>query len=218
MRRIDGKSSRLRGDAQRNRQRILDAAREVFTHSGVDVPMSAVARQAGVGVATLYRRFPTRRDLVREVFAERIETCSAVLGEALDDPDPWRGFCHVIEQVCALQAAERGFTAAFLDTFPDAAADHSRHRLRGERGFAALVRRAQEAGSLRADFHPSDLTVLLLANSALTTTPDPAAASRRLVALLLDACRADAVRPPLPPPTGLDLGHVHPGGRPVPLE
>lgn len=209
MRRINEKSSRLRADARRNRQQILDAAREVFTRHGVQAPMSAIARRASVGVATLYRRFPTRDDLIREVFAEQVEACTAALDEALDDPDPWRGFCHVIEKICSLQAAERGFTTAFLDAFPETAADHSRRRLDGERGFAALVRRAQSAGQLRPDFHPSDITVLLLANSALTGTPDPEAASRRLVALLLDAFRAGTERAPLPPPTGLDLAHLH---------
>ncbi|MGW6273938.1 TetR/AcrR family transcriptional regulator [Streptomyces sp. NPDC055060] len=200
----------MRADAQRNRQRILDAAQEAFTRYGVDVPMSTIARKAQVGVATLYRRFPTRDDLVREVFADQLSSCTAALDEALKDPDPWHGFCHVIEKICALQAAERGFTAAFLDAFPGEAADHSRRRLQGERGFAELVRRAQATGELRADFHPSDLTLLLLANGALAATPEPEAASRRLVGLLLDALRPTATREPLPPPAGLDLGHLHP--------
>ncbi|MFE0812684.1 TetR/AcrR family transcriptional regulator [Streptomyces sp. NPDC058848] len=199
----------MRADARRNRRQILEAAQEVFTRDGVDVPMSVIARRAKVGVATLYRRFPTRDDLVREVFAEQVEACTAALDEALDDPDPWRGFCHVIEKICALQAAERGFTTAFLNAFPERAADHSRRRLDGERGFATLVRRAQGAGKLRPDFHPSDITVLLLANSALSGTPDPGAASRRLVGLLLDAFRVGPGRAALPPPTGLDLTHLH---------
>ncbi|NEB75368.1 TetR/AcrR family transcriptional regulator [Streptomyces sp. SID14478] len=200
----------MRADARRNRQRIIEAARDVFTRHGVDVPMSAIARRARVGVATLYRRFPTRDDLVREVFAEQLEACTAALDEALDDPDPWRGFCHVIEKICALQAAERGFTAAFLHTFPDEAADHARRRRQGERAFADLVGRAQRQGALRADFHPSDLTLLLLANGALAATPAPQAASARLVGLLLDALRTDTARAPLPPPTGFDLRHVWP--------
>ena len=212
MRGIEAKSTRLRADAERNRQRIVEAAREAVTRHGVEVPMAAIARKAGVGVATLYRRFPTRDDLIREIFADQLDACTAVLVEALDDPDPWRGFCHVIEKVCALQAAERGFTEAFLNAFPDAAADHSRRRLQGEHGFTALVRRAQSAGALRKDFHPSDLTVVLLANNALGATPDPATASRRLVGYLLDSFRADGAHTPLPPPTGLDLGHLLPAG------
>ncbi|MBC9711711.1 helix-turn-helix transcriptional regulator [Streptomyces sp. TRM66268-LWL] len=200
----------MRADARRNRRRIVDAAREAYAQHGVDVPMATIARAAGVGVATLYRRFPTRDHLVREVFADQLDACTRAFTEALEDPDPWRGFCRVIEKICALQAAERGFTAAFLHAFPDTAADHAELRLQGERGFAALVRRAQQAGSLRPDFHPSDLVLVLVANSALGTTPDPAAASQRLVGLLLDSFRADAVRPPLPPPTGLDLRQLHP--------
>lgn len=209
MREIDAKSSRLRADAEHNRQRIVEAGREAFTRDGVDVPMAAIARRAGVGVATLYRRFPTRDDLIREIFADQLDACTGAFVEALDDPDPWRGFCQVIEKVCGLQAAERGFTAAFLRAFPDAAEDHSRLQLQGEHGFANLVRRAQDAGALRHDFHPSDLTMVLLANSALSAAPDPAAASRRLVAFLLDSFRADAAHAPLPPPTGLGLAHMH---------
>ncbi|MGW8378028.1 TetR/AcrR family transcriptional regulator [Streptomyces sp. ODS28] len=231
----------LRADAARNRQRILDAARAAFAEHGIEVPMAAVARRAGVGPATLYRRFPTRDDLVREVFADQLAACTAALDEALDDPDPWRGLRHVIGKVCALQAAERGFTGAFLRAFPGAQEGHARSRRRGEHGLATLVRRAQESGALRRDFHPSDLTVLLLANgglvAALSGTDDGSgpddgsaaeAASRRLVAYLLDSFRADRAdgtggakgtegadgtgRTPLPPPTGLGLDRLAPGG------
>ncbi|MFD7923852.1 TetR/AcrR family transcriptional regulator [Streptomyces sp. NPDC059740] len=205
----------MRADAERNRRRIVEAAREAFTRHGIEVPMATVARQAGVGVATLYRRFRTRDELVREVFADQLDACTAAFVQALEDPDPWRGFCHVIEKVCALQVAERGFTEAFLTAFPEASADHSRRRLQGEHGFALLVRRAQDAGALRKDFHPSDLTVVLLANNALGATPDPAAASRRLVGYLLDSFRAPAAHTRLPPPAGLGLRHLVPSGHHV---
>lgn len=211
MRTTAGESSRLRSDAQRNRERIVRAAHEAFAEQGIDVPMAAVARRAGVGVATLYRRFPTRRDLVQEVFADRLDACTTALDEGLADPDPWQGFRHVVEQVCRLQTADRGFTAAFLAAFPETAEDHAGKRHRGEHGFATLVRRAQAAGALRRDFHPSDLTVVLLANGSLATAlPDPAAASRRLVAYLLDSFHTSPAGAPLPPPTGLGLGLLAP--------
>src|SRR5688572_30625533 len=104
----------MRADARENRARVLTVARELFAERGLDVPMAAIARRAGVGIATLYRRFPTKESLVREAFTEQFALCQAVIDEALTDPDPWRGFCTVIEKVCLLQASDRGFTAAFV--------------------------------------------------------------------------------------------------------
>uniref|UniRef100_UPI0012925D24 TetR/AcrR family transcriptional regulator n=1 Tax=Streptomyces sp. E5N91 TaxID=1851996 RepID=UPI0012925D24 len=75
----------LRADARRNRERVLEAAREVFSARGVDAPMSAVARRAGVGVATLYRRFPTRSSLVAAAFDDQLTVCAAAFDEALAD-------------------------------------------------------------------------------------------------------------------------------------
>jgi AcrR family transcriptional regulator len=130
----------LRADARHNRVRILDAAREAFATRGLEVPMAAIARRAGVGVATLYRRFPSRESLITEVFGDELATCASVVDEALADPDPWRGFCAAIEKVCAMQVADRGFTEAFLTAFPDAI-DYERTRVRAEQGFAEVVRR-----------------------------------------------------------------------------
>lgn len=183
----------LRADARQNRERILEAARETYAVHGVDAPVTAIARRAGVGVATLYRRFPTRDALVEEAFAEQLAQCVAVLDEALEDPDPWHGFCSVIEQVCAKQAHDRGFTAAFLSQFPGNAG-YARDRTRAEQALAQLVRRAQDSGRLRADFALSDLPLLLLANNGvLAEQPSrqaAAATSRRLVAYLLQSFRA----------------------------
>ena len=152
--RIDGPG--LRADARRNRGRILVAARAVFAEHGIDAPMAAVARRAGVGVATLYRRFPTRDALVRAAFALLMETCARALTEGLSDPDAWRGFQRLVETVCELQRQEQGFPAAFVAAFPHSMTEHARARGRVERDLATLVRRAQAAGALRADFHPSD--------------------------------------------------------------
>ncbi|MEU9576999.1 TetR/AcrR family transcriptional regulator [Streptomyces chilikensis] len=196
----------MRADARRNRERVLVAARAVFAEHGIDAPMATVARRAGVGVATLYRHFPTRDALVRGAFAQQTETCVRALAEALAVPDPWQGFQHLVETVCALQREERGFPAAFIAAFPESTSEHARSRQRAERDFMTLVRRAQASGALRADFHPSDLAVILLAHCALVTAlPDDGAASRRLVAYLLQSFRAGTANEPLPPPTALTL-------------
>lgn len=196
----------MRADARRNRERLLVAARAVFAEHGINAPMATVARRAGVGVATLYRHFPTRDALVRGAFAQQMETCARALTEALAAPDPWQGFQRLVETICALQREERGFPAAFVAAFPETTSEHAQSRQRAERDFTTLVRRAQASGALRADFHPSDLAVILLAHCGLVAAlPDDGAASRRLVAYLLQSFRTDTADKPLPPPAALTL-------------
>lgn len=201
----------LRSDARDNRDRILEVARELFADRGLDVPMAAIARRAGVGAATLYRRFPTKESLITEVFADQFSACAAVVDEAVAAADPWRGFCAAVENICAMQIADRGFSAAFLATFPKAV-DVTGERHRALAKFANLAERAKATGDLRADFTPDDVMLLLMANNNLTTAaPNTArAASRRLVAYLLNSFRADHADPtnPLPPPVRLEVADV----------
>lgn len=194
----------LRSDARSNRDRIVEVARELFAGRGLDVPMAAIARHAGVGVATLYRRFPTKESLVTEVFADRFHACASVVDAALADPDPWRAFRTAVERVCAMQAADRGFSAAFIAAFPQAV-DVEGQRLRAVESFTELTRRAKAAGRLRADFELDDLFLLLVANGGLASrsAENAPAASRRLVAYMLGAFRAEGAEP-LPPPARLD--------------
>jgi AcrR family transcriptional regulator len=195
----------LRRDARRNRDRIIEVAHDLFAHRGLDVPMAAVARHAGVGMATLYRRFPTKEALVGEVFAHQFEACLAVVDDALNDPDAWRGFVTVLEKVGEMQACDRGFSAAVAATFP-AVADISAKRSQVVRRFAELADRAKAEGRLRADFAVSDLALVLMANDGITTdSPEVTrVASRRLIAYLLDSFRAGTAGS-LPPPAPLRL-------------
>lgn len=203
MRGVPGETTRLRVDAQHNRDRIVASARETFAEVGLDVSMTEIARRAGVGVATLYRRFPTKQSLVVEVFADQLESCTAVVHQALEDADPWHGFCRVVGKLCEMQARDRGFSAAFLSAFPDAVPVDEK-RARAEEAFAELVARAKAAGRLRPDFTTDDLTLVLMANNGLVTDSVDAAVatSRRLVAYFLQAFQA---RDPLPPPVRLGL-------------
>ncbi|GAB3003671.1 TetR/AcrR family transcriptional regulator [Saccharothrix stipae] len=200
---MPGETTRLRVDARENRDRILATAREAFAADGLDVSMTEIARRAGVGVATLYRRFPTKEALVTEVFADQLEACTAEVHRAAEDPDPWRGFCRVVAGLCDMQARDRGFSAAFLTAFPDAVPVDEK-RASAEEVFAGLVSRAKAAGRLRPDFTTDDLTLVLMANNGLVTDSVDAAvaAARRLVAYFLQAFQA---RDPLPPPVRLGL-------------
>src|SRR5713101_259096 len=89
----------LRRDAERNRQRILTAASEVFNERGLEVSLDEIARCAGVGVGTVYRRFRTKEELVEALFTERIDSVAAIADEALQAPDPWSGLVSFMEQL-----------------------------------------------------------------------------------------------------------------------
>lgn len=201
-------SPRLRSDAAANRRRILAAAKELFSERGLDVPMSAIARRAGVGVATLFRRFPDRRSLVAEVFARQIDRCESVLAQAVADPDPWRGFCRFIDEIARMQIADRGFTEAFLSTLPTDTAVGARRRA-AEADFADLVDRAKQTGMLRDDFVVGDLVMVLLANSGFAAAAEEhrMALSQRLVAYLLFAFGTEAARSQItiPPPSRMGV-------------
>jgi AcrR family transcriptional regulator len=100
----------LRSDAERNRAQIIKAAREAFAESGLEVPMHAIARRAGVGIGTLYRRFPTRGALIAAAFEEDMQEFARAVDTALDEPDPWAGFCSYIQTMTRMQARDPGLT------------------------------------------------------------------------------------------------------------
>jgi AcrR family transcriptional regulator len=190
----------LRADAERNRELIMAAARRLYATEGLGASMASVAREAGVGKATLSRRFATREDLIIAVFADRMDAYAAGTTEALADPDPWHGFTRYIEMICAMQAADRGFAAVLTLAFPAANALEAR-RAEAYHSFLELIARAKATGHLRADFVSQDLVILLMANAGvIAATGDAAPGSwRRLVGQMLRAFAApDAPIPALP--------------------
>lgn len=190
----------LRADAARNAERLVRAARESFAASGIDVPLEEVARRAGVGVATLYRRFPGKEELLQAViescYAERIEPA---INLALADDDPWRGMVTVLEAALAMAAEEYGILVAARDPATLTAGLESRFFS----ALATIMERAQQAGLLRADLHRDDLPRLVfMLFSTLRMAERPSDGWKRYLALLLDALRPSTARP-LPPDTGL---------------
>jgi len=181
----------LRSDAQDNRDLILDAARAVFATKGLNAPVREIARHAGVGPATVYRRFPTKEMLAAEAFADKLRGCQVIIDEGAADPDPWRGFCLVIEKICEQHARDRGFTVAFMAAYPRAV-DFAASRDYALSSVAGLARRAREAGRLRPDFVMDDLIVMIMASSGIraTSTAAAVAASRRFAALTIHAFQA----------------------------
>jgi len=183
----------LRSDAERNRERIMAAARVVFARDGLGASMASVAREAGVGIATMFRRFPTKEELVDAVFYDRMDAYADVVAAALDDPDPWHGFVGYVETACAMQAADSGFADVLTTTFPTAKA-LERRRNEAYEGMVELISRAKAAGRLRADFASSDLVLLHMANAGVVNATGDAApdAWRRVVALLVQSFEAPA--------------------------
>ncbi|MFF4835486.1 TetR/AcrR family transcriptional regulator [Streptomyces sp. NPDC001315] len=162
--------------------------------------MASVAREAGVGKATLSRRFATRDDLVNAVFADRMDAYVDAVATALADDDPWHGFTGYIHAICAMQAADRGFADVLTMTFPAAKALEAR-RAEAFNGMLELIARAKETGHLRDDFISQDVVILLMANAGVINAAGDAAPDtwRRLAAHMLRSyATPDAPMPPLP--------------------
>lgn len=188
--------TRLRVDARENRDRILAAARDLFAERGLDVGMRDVARRAGVGPATLYRRFPTRQALIDEALAAEFDACRTIVEDACADPDAWNGFSDALRRLIVLNVRNRGLVDALVSTVPPSAlAEH-----RGEllRLLAGVASRAKEEGVLRPDFAADDLILLLSAGRGLSAPrPRLETAALRFAELAVDALRV----PPAPAPS-----------------
>jgi AcrR family transcriptional regulator len=190
----------LRADAARNRARLLEAAKEVFAERGLDATMDEIARRAGVGVGTAYRRFRNRDDLINALLEERLDEFMGIVDAALAEPDPWVALTTFLERSMEMQAEDRGFKELQLQS-----AD-GRERLRVFRArlrplVAELMRRARDAGELREDAVAHDILLVSLMTGAVgdfSASVEPQL-WRRALAIQLDGLRARRDAPtPLP--------------------
>ena len=205
---------RLRADAARNRAAIVAVARDVFAEHGLAAPLETIAARAGVGIATLYRRFPTREKLVAAALVDKVAEYADAARRALADPDPWAGFAGFVERICELQAGDRGLSDLLSMTL---SADEQVEQLRQTANelLITVIDRAKAAGTLREDFVAEDLGLLLIATSAVmhVTRADAPGAWRRFVALSLDSFRRSGSPPlPAPPSAGPDGPRHDPAG------
>jgi AcrR family transcriptional regulator len=149
----------LRKDAERNRRLILDAARELFAQRGLGVTLNDIAHHAGVGVGTVYRRFPDKTVLIESLFEESFHEIAERMRVALADPDPWHGLVTFLDGQFEAQACDRGLKELVTAT-PDGVARVGRLRDELMPLSDQLVRRAKESGMMREDVDSSDLAIV----------------------------------------------------------
>ena len=186
----------MRRDAERNRRRILEAARDAFAEDGLCVTLDEIARRAGVGVGTVYRRFPDKEQLIDALFEDQIAEFVSLADECLCDVDPWDGLVRFLERACHTHACDRGLKEVVLSGV------HGRERVARGRALmyprvAQLVERAQADGTLRPDVKPTDMPLLQLmlgSLSELTRDVDPDV-WRRYLGIVIDGLRASRDEP-----------------------
>jgi AcrR family transcriptional regulator len=206
----DGAGDRpLRRDAERNRQRILAAAAEVLSERGLDATLDEVARAAGVGVGTVYRRFPDKESLIEELFRDRIDAMVREAQRALTEPDPWQALVSYLDFAIALMAGNMGLRQLLMfSAYGKERICYARHQMHPV--ITKLVERAQASGDLRPDFAGTDVKMIVF---MLSSVAEYASASRpdvwrRYLTLLIDGLRParDTVSElPATAPTAEDL-------------
>ena len=193
-----GEPRRLRADAARNRQRLIDAAAEVFAARGLDATLDDIARHAGVNVATAYRHFANKHELAREFLQQCVDRAVAVAEEAAAEPDPWVGLTQLLDRLLEMIASNR----ALVDVL---------ERAYGAEQFDELLQRTivplekllahgQQAGVVRADVAATDFPAILEMLSAVTGVGVPGL-PHRYIGLILAGLRPGQVPLPGRPPT-----------------
>ncbi|MUL67147.1 TetR family transcriptional regulator [Mycobacterium sp. CBMA 234] len=180
----------LRKDAVRNRQRVIDAARDLFATRGLDATLNEVAHHGGIGVGTVYRRFPTKEALFEAIFEDAIDEIAAMADLGLEFDDSWQGFAWFVEQMCQQTATDRGLREILYGKGGVCnRVDAARTRLVPK--LAKLVERAQKDGYLRPGITDSDMPILGLLAGTVSEFAGHVDADlwRRYVAIFLDGLR-----------------------------
>jgi len=192
-------TDRMRRETEATLVKVRDAATEVFATGGLESTIADVAERAGVGVATIHRRFASKDELIYEVYRDRLHAAEEVARKASEGADAWDSFAGFFDESIRVLMADRGFweltTSGFTDSvgwsretsqsrLPELLAEH-RRTVGGY--LEKLIRRAHEAGQLRTDFEPMDMMVLSAGVQATITFGDEA--SRRALGFVLDGLR-----------------------------
>ena len=180
-------STQLRADAQRNLERVLDAATELFAARGCDVSVDEIARRAGVGHATVFRRFPTKDALISAVVSKQIRELIGFVEEALAEADVGEAFREFVWHAGGLYARDRGLEEGFSRCAAEPEVAEAKAELNELVG--QLIERAQKAGAVRPDVAADDVSTLISAAiGGAWISPEPDA-WRRYVEVVLDGLR-----------------------------
>jgi AcrR family transcriptional regulator len=179
----------LRADAQRNYDRLVTAARTVFAQEGGGASMESIAREAGVGIGTLYRHFPKRIDIVEAVYREDVDELTSVAESVVADLDPWPALVAWLEAFVRYASSKRRFLSELHEAFEKNPELRIASRERIEAALGIVLTRAQEAGEVRTDIDGPDL-MQLLGSMCMSATLTAEQSSRLLVMI------EDGLRPP----------------------
>lgn len=182
---------RLRADAQRSLDALLEAAKIVFARSGVDAPVRDIAEQAGVGLGTVYRRFPHRADLIAAVFRREMDICADAAAPLAAAHPPFAALALWLQRYAAFVGTKRGLAGALHSGDAAYATLTARFEEHLRPAFQLLFDGAVRAGVIRGDVNSDDLlrAVSGLCMSGYTQSPDQA---QRMIGLLLDGLRYGA--------------------------
>jgi AcrR family transcriptional regulator len=188
----------LRADARRNREKVLEAARFVFSENGREAQMDDVARRAGVGVGTVYRHFPTKEALIEALMVAAFSSIAAAADRALEIEDPWEAFSTVLWHGAEVMSADRAMSEVFASI--PGVAESAIPTIEGLTATVEqLIGRAQEAGVLRRDLVVDDIPMLMCGIGAATKKEHRCpAAWRRHLTIVLDGLRVSAAETKLP--------------------
>jgi AcrR family transcriptional regulator len=188
----------LRADARRNREKVLEAARSVFSQQGREAQMDDVARAAGVGVGTVYRHFPTKEALIEALMLAAFESIAEAAEEALEVEDPWEAFTSVLWQGAQTMAGDRALSEVFA-SIPGATESVMPAVAGLTETMTKIIERAQAAGALRDDLIVDDIPMVMCGIGSATKKehrcPD---AWRRHLSIVLDGMRAGGAGGTLP--------------------
>jgi AcrR family transcriptional regulator len=180
-----------RTDAQRNRERILEVAKEAFTHSGANASLDDIAKQAGVGPGTLYRHFPTREELLKAVYRAELEKLAAAEQKLAQTMPPVAALRAWLLLFVDAIAAKQLIAPALNTLLGDPKKVFEASYAKMHQAIRALVKRAVESGEIRSDLDPADLLWALVGVANVASSPNWQQSARRLVDILITGSRSE---------------------------
>jgi AcrR family transcriptional regulator len=180
----------LRADAQRNRDRILEVARETFTQEGLSVPVDLIAERANVGVGTFYRHFPNKEVLASAILASRLESLIGEAEQLEGAPDPGDAFFGFLRLMAERSSADMALADAFTEAGYDVKSGSAEFKERLLETLGRMLRRAQASGAVRTDLTSSDVLALMAASCMATGRFGLSGADRdRVLGVVFDGLR-----------------------------